>query len=363
MIIADITFAYSKVPLVTPFKTALRTVENIEDLVICIKTECGQIGWGSAPSTPQITGDTHQSIKAAIENVIFPRLKGQSVSNLNSLCQLIQSALVGNTSAKAAVEIAVYDLWAKWLDKPLYQALGGGEPHLKTDITISVNDQDEMLADSEKAIAEGFDVLKIKIGKGFDADIQRLIFLAHKLQDIATLRLDVNQAWSATETLYALDVLAKNNCRFELVEQPVKANDIQGLQQICAGARTPIMADESAFSPVQLQQLINHQAVDIANIKLMKTGGLSRAIKMANLAGEQNIPCMIGCMLEGSIGVTAAAHFAVAYNHYVPLIDLDGPALGQYNPASGGARFSGPSIELSQGPGLGITNVDSLISI
>ncbi|MEP6899725.1 MAG: dipeptide epimerase, partial [Rhodanobacter sp.] len=145
MKITKITFGMLRVPLKTPFKTALRTIATIEDIVVMVHTDDGNIGYGEAPATAVITGDTHGSIIAAIRHYIAPRLIGQDIADLNRITQLIQGAMEKNTSAKAAVEIAIYDLWGQLYKAPLYKLLGGGDPAITTDITISVDYIDKMV--------------------------------------------------------------------------------------------------------------------------------------------------------------------------------------------------------------------------
>jgi len=146
----------------------------------------------------------------------------------------------------------------------------------------------------------------------------------------------------------------------ELLEQPVKAADISGLKYVTDRVNTPVMADESVFSPSQVMDLIQQRAADIINIKLMKTGGLSNAIRIADIAGIYGVPCMIGCMIESSISVAAAVHLAVAKSDVITKVDLDGPSLGQFDPVSGGVRFNESEISISDVPGLGITEVRGL---
>lgn len=360
MKISQIRFAKLVVPLITPFKTAMRTVNNIEDLVVIIETSCGQIGYGAAPSTPVITGDTHGSIIYAIEHVIKPQIIGMEVENFNQILCRVHGAMVNNNSAKAAVEIALYDLWGKWLDKPLYQALGGGSSQLQTDVTISVDDIDKMLKDCQLAIEQGFDILKIKIGKDIHMDIERVKAIYQAVGNQVQLRLDVNQGWTAKQTVFALGQLEQAGVQLELIEQPVHANDIAGMRYVTQQVSTPVMADESAFSPKQVIELIQTGAADIINIKLMKTAGLSHAIKIADIASIYNVECMIGCMLEGSIGVAAAAHLASAKANIINKIDLDGPALGKFDPVQGGVNFNGATITLGEGAGLGIESIEQL---
>ena len=360
MKITAIELGMLRVPLKTPFKTALRTVETVEDVVVLIRTDSGHTGYGEAPATAVITGDTHGSIIEAIRHFIAPRLIGQEVVNLNRLCTLVQTAMERNTSAKAAVEIALYDLWAQLHGAPLYQMLGGGDPVITTDITISVDYIDKMVADSLSAIERGFESLKIKVGKDIGVDIERVKAIHAAVEGRALLRLDANQGWTAKQAVHAIRTLEDAGVVLELLEQPVKAADISGLKYVTDRVNTPVMADESVFSPSQVMDLIQQRAADIINIKLMKTGGLSNAIRIADIAGIYGVPCMIGCMIESSISVAAAVHLAVAKRDVITKVDLDGPSLGQFDPVSGGVRFNESEISISDVPGLGITEVRGL---
>jgi L-alanine-DL-glutamate epimerase-like enolase superfamily enzyme len=152
MKISDIGFGMLRVPLKTPFKTALRTVEQVEDIVVMVRTDDGHVGYGSAPATAVITGDTHGSIMDAVRHYISPRLIGQDIANLNRITHLIQGAMEKNSSAKAAVEIAVYDLWGQLYGAPLYKLLGGGDPLNTTDFTICVDYLYKMVSVSIDAV-------------------------------------------------------------------------------------------------------------------------------------------------------------------------------------------------------------------
>ena len=120
--------------------------------------------------------------------------------------------------------------------------------------------------------------------------------------------------------------------RLELVEQPVKAQDLEGMKYVTERVHTPIMADESVFGPTEVIELIRMRAADIINIKLMKTGGMSNAIHIADIAAMYQVECMIGCMVETSISVSAAVHLAVAKSNVITKVDLDGPSLCAVQP-------------------------------
>ena len=360
MKITDIRFNMLRVPLKTPFKTALRTVDTIEDVIVTVHTDKGNVGYGEAPATAVITGDTHGSIVEAIKKYIAPRIIGEDVADLNRITQLIQGSLEKNSSAKAAVEIAVYDLFGQLYNAPLYKLLGGGDPVITTDITISVDYIDKMVADSIAAVDRGFESLKIKVGKDIGVDIERVKAIYAAVEGRALLRVDANQGWTAKQAVFALQTLEDAGVRLELVEQPVKAPDLEGLKYVTERVHTPIMADESVFGPTDVIELIRMRAADIINIKLMKTGGLSNAIQIADICGMYGMECMIGCMVETSVSVSAAVHLAVAKSSVITKVDLDGPSLCQFNPVVGGVIFNESEISITQAPGLGIKEIRGL---
>jgi o-succinylbenzoate synthase len=360
MKITDIRFNMLRVPLKTPFKTALRTVDTIEDVIVTVHTDKGNVGYGEAPATAVITGDTHGSIVEAIKKYIAPRIIGEDVADLNRITQLIQGSLEKNSSAKAAVEIAVYDLFGQLYNAPLYKLLGGGDPVITTDITISVDYIDKMVADSIAAVDRGFESLKIKVGKDIGVDIERVKAIYAAVEGRALLRVDANQGWTAKQAVFALQTLEDAGVRLELVEQPVKAPDLEGMKYVTERVHTPIMADESVFGPTDVIELIRMRAADIINIKLMKTGGLSNAIQIADICGMYGMECMIGCMVETSVSVSAAVHLAVAKSSVITKVDLDGPSLCQFNPVVGGVIFNESEISITQAPGLGIKEIRGL---
>ncbi|MBC8119665.1 MAG: dipeptide epimerase, partial [Burkholderiaceae bacterium] len=146
----------------------------------------------------------------------------------------------------------------------------------------------------------------------------------------------------------------------ELLEQPVEARDIEGLKYVTDRVHTPVMADESVFGPAEVIDLIRLRAADIINIKLMKTGGISNAIRIADIAAVYGVDCMIGCMIETSISVAAAVHVAVAKSDVITKVDLDGPSLCAFNPVDGGVLFNESEISITDAPGLGIREIRGL---
>ncbi len=363
MLIQRITVGQIRLPLKVPFKTALRTVTDVHDLVLIIETDTGLKGYGEAPATAVITGDLLGSMRAALA-LIAPRLVGRDLLDFNALLATVHQAVMHHSSLKAALEIALYDLRAQQFGVPLYQLLGGGIPRLKTDVTISVNDSATMVQDCLRAVAEGFDALKVKVGgRTWREDVQSTLAIYRAVGSGVALRLDANQGWTPKQAVQVIQALEAAGLALECVEQPVKADDIAGLKFVTDHTLTPILADEAVFSVEDALHILSTHSADIINIKLMKTAGISQAIEVANLTRRHHRTCMVGCMLESGISVTAAAHFAVAHADVVTLIDLDGPQLCQGSAITGGLTMNGPWINLGDAPGLGITAVHGLTDV
>lgn len=357
MKITDIKLGHISVPLKKPFKTALRTVNSVEDIIVKIETDSGNVGYGEAPPTAVITGDTTGSIIGAIEEYIRPQLLGKDIENFEELMLILDKSLVKNTSAKAAVDIALYDLYGQMLKAPLYKIWGGYRKEIITDITISVNDPEQMAKDSLEAIALGYDTLKIKVGKDPSLDIERMKAIRNAVGYDVRLRIDANQGWKPKEAVRILRSMEDAGMNLELVEQPVIAHDIEGLKFVTDNVGIPVMADESVFSPKDALKIMQLRAADYINIKLMKTGGLHNALKICSAAEIYGMECMLGCMLEAKVSVTAAVHLAAAKS-IITKIDLDGPVLCSEDPIIGGAVFNNYSITLPDKPGLGIEGIN-----
>lgn len=358
MKITSVRLGRISVPLRTPFKTALRTVNSVEDVIVEIHTDCGAVGYGEAPPTGAITGDTTGAIVGAIRDHIAKTILGRDVDELEPLLQAVQKSIVGNSSAKAAVDMALWDLYGQLYQIPVYKLLGGGRKQIVTDITISVNDPETMAADALKAIGRGYDCLKMKVGVNPQLDVARLKAVRDAVGKDVVIRIDANQAWQPKEAVRLLNQMQEQGLDIELVEQPVKAHDLEGLKYVTERSYVPVLADEAVFSPEDAMTILKMGAADLLNIKLMKCGGLYNALKIASAAEVFGVQCMIGCMLEAKISVNAAVHLACARN-IITKVDLDGPVLCSEDPILGGAEFDEKQITVSNGPGLGILGIEA----
>lgn len=353
MRIISITLATLQIPLIRPFITAVRQTSHIEDIIVMLKTDCGMIGYGSAASTPAITGETQESIIAIIQNIIAPKLIGQNINEFNKLLNIVQNALQKNNSAKAAVDIALHDLFAQSCNLPLYRLLGGATKQLDTCITISAKNIPEMLEDAKILIANGFTTLKLKVGLNPDTDIERIITISKTVGSKIKIIVDANQGWHTKQAINIIQKLEQNNLNIQFIEQPVKAHDLTGLKHIREHVNSFIVADEACFSPHDALTIAKDSISDGINIKLMKCGGIYNAQSIYNIATTAQISCVVGCMLESPIGIAAIASFASAKSD-ITLADFDPIALIKSNPIKGGAQLVNNKIILPDKPGLGI---------
>ncbi|KUO71318.1 MAG: dipeptide epimerase [Clostridia bacterium BRH_c25] len=343
-------------PLKKPFKTALRQTSVSESIIVKIHTDDGQTGFGGAPPTAVITGDTMDSINGAVLNFISPAIVGMDIEEFDPLMKKLHSSLYKNSSAKAAVDIALYDLYGKLFKMPLYKLFGGASKEIESDITISVNSPEEMVEDAIAYVQRGYTILKTKVGLDSELDIVRVKRIREAVGSDIRLILDANQGWNAKEAVRAIRKLEDMGMNIELVEQPVKAHDIEGLKYVTDNVETPIMADESLFSPEDGFRILKLRAADILNIKLMKCGGLHNALKINAMAESCGVECMMGSMIESKIGITAAAHLACGKLN-ITRADLDAVDLMAEDPIDGGVRVAGSRIVLPESCGLGINGL------
>ena len=359
MSISEVKLYRLSIPLEQKFSTSLHTVKSADNAVVKISNDEGFDGYGEAAPNDVVTGDTLSSIKGFIDENLKSKLLGKDINNLSYLCEIIRESGKGNFAARAAVEIALYDLFARKHDLPVYQLLGGKQDSIKTDITVSVSSPENMKEEAKMFVEKGFDILKLKVGSGIKEDLARVREISRAVNNGAKLRLDANQGWKPKQAVKIIRELQNESINIELIEQPVSANDIEGLKYVKNNVLTPIMADESLFSPEDAIRLVREDACDQFNIKLMKTGGISAAQKICNIAEAANIECMLGCMLESKVSISAAAHLAAASGN-ITRLDLDAPLLMAEDPVKGGIEYEMDKIKFSNHSGLGISSIKGL---
>lgn len=335
--------------LIKPFKIAAGTSYYSNFIVVKILTDEGVFGLGSGAPSPRVTGET---LDTCIEMIKYfgDQLMGFDPLNIE-LCNEIMNKVGGNTASKAAIDIALHDILGKVSGLPLYKLLGGYGNTVETDITISVDKAEIMVEDAIKLVDSGIKILKVKVGMGIDNDIERIRSIREAVGDEIIIRLDANQGWTVKEAIYGINELQKFN--IESVEQPVMNWDYVGLKEIRNHISVPLMADESIHDATDAIRLIQMDAVDIINIKLMKSGGLYEAQKINSIAEAAGKKVMIGCMNESTISLAAAAAFAAAHKN-VQLADLDSDTYYLDNDVVGGYERVEGTMILSEKPGLGV---------
>lgn len=343
-----------EIPLNIPFVTALRRVDTVTAVLLELKTDDGRTGYGSSAETRVITGDTLGGIIAAVKAIV-EEIQGMDLFEFGRVFEAINSAMIGNSSAKATMDMAVHDLLAQAAGMPLYRYLGGTHKILKTDMTISLSDPQDMMGDSMDAFDAGFRYLKIKLGGKPNEDYARMAAIFKRIGNRVRYRIDANQGWKPKEAVWLIRELEELGVGIEMVEQPVHHLDFDGLKFVTDRVDIPILADESVFDFEQAQRIIQHRAADMINIKLMKTGGIHNAAMIARLAQMHHMPCMIGSMMESPVSIHAAIHFAMAHP-IIQYYDLDVPSM--YTPKDFKSKFKyGPKINASDAPGLGISAI------
>lgn len=338
-------------PLHTPFVTALRSTTTAESLLVEIVDSDGRSGFGEAPQVWQVTGASIAGSRACVEEMLAPLLLGQDPDDLVTLCRKVAKAVVGNESAKCAVDVALHDLAARRLGVPLARLLGGSGLRVRTDVTLSAGESGALAKAAADRVAEGFTVLKLKVGTDAAGDLDRIWAVCQAAGPGVTVRLDANQGWTPREAVRIINQMT--GLPIELVEQPVKRHDLDGLAYVTQKTDVPILADESVFTVRELTEVIKRRAADMVNVKLAKCGGLSTARTLLELAREHEMGTCVGSMMETGVGIGAAASL-VAAQPTTLVSDLDAAWWLESSPVKGGPTYDNGVLTLPDQPGLGV---------
>lgn len=338
-----------------PFRIAPSTTVESHNVLVKVITDLEVVGIGESSPSKRVTHETPQTVIETLDK-IAPHLVGMCPLRIEQISETMDELVAENPSAKAAIDIALHDILGKAARKPLFKLIGGFREDILTDLTLSIKEPKAMAKDAVEAVKRGFKALKVKVGVNPTEDFERIRRIREAVDSEIAIRIDANQGWTVKE---AIDVLNKlESLKIEFVEQPVKANDIQGLAEIKEASHIPVMADESVHTPEDALHLINERAVDMINIKLMKTGGILKARKIVAIAEAANVPCMIGCMGESTVGITAGAHLATALKN-IRYADLDSDLLiADKLVLKGGAILEGSKRVPSMNPGLGVVQLN-----
>lgn len=337
------------IPLKAPIAISLGTIEHARNILVEIRTDEGLTGWGEGSPFWMIVGETQASGLSAASDMARLLLHRDPLDIEGCLNALVRY-LPGHPTTRSAFDMALYDLAAKAANMPLYRFLGGSKRTLVTDETIYLNTPERMVEDAVRIQAQGAEAIKVKLGTNRRDDIRRVEAIRQAIGDETPIRTDANQGWDVVTAQAVLRTIGDWNVQY--CEQPISRTNIAGLRQIRQQSPVPIMADESLFDATDAIQLIREEAVDYGNIKLSKSGGIFEALKINAIAEAAGVPCMIGCMSESRLALTANAHFASARQN-VRFVDLDGCFEHAADPVLGGIVYDGYRITLPDTPGIG----------
>lgn len=339
------------IPLHEPFVTALKPIPELERVIVEVETDAGIVGLGEGAPAYEVTGETQRSTAAVIEDVLAPLIIGADPMAIERVREQMWALVDGAPAAHAALEIALQDIRGKVADLPLYVLLGGAAevPELRVPKVLSIKAPEEMAADAAAAVAEGYDQIKIKVGGDPDTDAARVAAIVDAVPESVHLKADANQGWGDAKTaLAAIDQIAAH---IDVIEQPVRKTDVRALQLLRDRVDIPVMPDESAEDDTDVAELIRLDAGDMYNIKLMKTGGISEAIRLDAVAAASGCHTQIGSMVEGHIGTAAGVHFALARQNVI-WNEMVGPFMTTTGITD--LQVDLPTITAT-GPGLGVT--------
>lgn len=351
-------------PLVRPFITAVRQTDRLDVVLVEATDAEGRRGYGEAATSWRVTGESPQSVAAAVAGPLADAVLGRDAGDAGFPGDIARS-IWGNAAARSAVECAVADLAAQQREVSLVAELSRAHAvhkssrtsHVRTDMTLSVGEPEAVATLSEEYVTAGFGCLKLKASAAHDIVAALRAVRAAVGPDI-TLRIDANQAWDAETAIRVIRTAEDADLGLELVEQPVAAHDLDALAAVTAAVDTPIMADESVRTAEDVRVIADRGAAALVNIKLAKTGGPAEAIAAAEAAREAGLGVVIGCMMESHVGVSAAAHLAAAVAPDV-VHDLDAASWLRRSPVVGGVAPSGEVLTLGAGTGLGILGLAS----
>ncbi|XP_008673297.2 L-Ala-D/L-amino acid epimerase-like isoform X1 [Zea mays] len=344
------------VPLAAPFTIASSRLVAVSNVAVRVELRTGAVGWGEAPVLPSVTAEDQPAALDAAGRACAA-LVGAPAAPLGAVLQDLASVLPGHAfaSARAGVEMALIDAVANSIGIPLWRLFGGASDSLTTDITIPIVTPNEAAQLAAKYHGQGFQTLKLKVGKNLNSDIEVLKAIRLVHPDCSFI-LDANEGYTAKQAIEVLDRLNEMGVTPVLFEQPVHRDDWDGLRDVTSVAmekyKVAVAADESCRSLLDAQKIIDGNLAHVINIKLAKLGVLG-ALEIIDAARKANIALMIGGMVETRIAMGFAGHLAAGLGCF-SFIDLDTPLLLSEDPVYGGYEAAfGPLYKFTNARGHG----------
>ncbi|MFH1420056.1 MAG: dipeptide epimerase [Planctomycetota bacterium] len=310
-----------RMPLAVPYTIAYETVDTATNVFLRVETDRGVTGLGCAAPDEQVTGETPEGVLQAMTVVVEPLLRSADPIRWSFLMERLTTELSTMPSARAAVDMALFDILGKVCNLPLWKLFGGYRQNIKTSITIGILPEDDTVLFARQWLQKGFTCLKLKGGLDVEADIARIMKVREAVGADIELRFDANQGYTVAEARRFVE--GTRSANLEIFEQPTPRAEPELLGEVTRSVSIPVMADESLMTLRDAYRLARNELVDMVNIKLMKVGGISEAMHINSVARAAGLEAMVSCMDEAGLAIAAGLHFALAKRNVV-YADLDG---------------------------------------
>lgn len=338
-----------------PYTIAFKTVDVVRNAFVEITLDNGINGIGSGNPSEYVVGENLAQCLEALQDHNLEFLIGREIREFHQLTFEVWQTFPKNPSARAALDIALHDVFTQYLGVPLVRFLGQKIKTLPTSNTIGIKNAEETVKEAADYLKQGFKVLKIKLGKDLAEDIERLVKLRESIGNNVIIRIDANQGYSVKQTIDFYHQTKKLN--IELIEQPLPARAVKEMKSLPDEIKNKIAADESLITPQDAMELIKPPlASGIFNIKLMKCGGVSQGLKIADIALYEGVDLFWGCNDESIVSITAALHAAFSCSN-TKYIDLDGSLDLGKDVVKDGFILKDGYMYCSEKPGLGVERI------
>jgi muconate cycloisomerase len=295
--------------------SALATHAVGDYVLVQIHDDAGRVGLGEATVTAVWSGETQAGTVAVVRDVFTSHLRGADPFDVEWISRRMDRAAFGNSFAKAAVEMALYDLQGQILGVPVHKLLGGREnphPGIRLKFVLGSVEPDQAARRARQLVGRGWRALKVKVGRDPHprGDVARLRAVREAVGPDVWISVDANGGWNVEQALWAARRLSELD--IALLEQPTRRGDHVSMAEVRRRSPIPVMADESVFTPQDALDVIRHEAADVLSLYPGKHGGLKVTQQIARLAEAAGIACTMGSNLEREVATAAMAHVTAA---------------------------------------------------
>jgi L-alanine-DL-glutamate epimerase-like enolase superfamily enzyme len=343
-----------ELPLIEPFIISYGAAANVESVLVRITDRAGNTGWGEGTPDETVTGENPATVRQDLIEIGAPGMLGFDARRRDLAMAELERLLPSRPAARCAIDIALHDLAGRKSGLPVWALLGGSKSTLQISRVVSMREPERMAADALRHVRDGFTTVKLKVGQKDDValDIERVRQVRAAIGPDIGIKIDVNQGWVDAGTAIPA-MIAVQEIAPEYVEQPVSQRDLEGLAEARRRSGVRTMVDEACHGPADMLKIVQLEAADLVNIKLMKTGGLAPALAVDAIARAAGIASQIGTMVESSIASAAGLHFASARGN-VQTVEMGGPIMLAEDIGNVRSWYDARTISIPDGPGLGI---------